>query len=233
MHDAAPGALAYATVHDVRPWSAHAAAAVLTALAGSPRLAAIHRRALGLPPQGPLDAPGAGAVEAAVARTLALVRGCLGGGGDGADARLSAAALVAARVFLFRNHAALALDLAAAGHLTPAAALRVCASAAPALRLAEPGARFGFDDGEAAALQVCARARVGTHSRVRSRARMSICISECARMSICMRECARARVGIHSRVVCVCARRAALQRLSRRLRLRTLSSPCPLGAIVF
>ncbi len=155
---AAPGALAYATVHDVRPWSPHAAAGIRAALAGSARLAAILRRGMGLPSsssaaaaegRGEDAAAAAARVARAVETTVDRVCSCFGG----PDGRLDASRLAQWGVFLFRNHAALALDLAAAGHIAPVGALRVCAAAGRALRFLE-GAPYGYDEGAAEAALV-------------------------------------------------------------------------------
>jgi hypothetical protein len=138
-------AASYATIHDVRPWSRAHRNAVRAALLESERLERIYRGALGLPLEGRLGDADDLRLDAALARLRALVDLALAG----PEGRLDAAALRERGIYLFRSHAALALDLAEDGRIEPAAALRVVAAAAPRLRFlrAHP---FGLDDGLAA-----------------------------------------------------------------------------------
>jgi hypothetical protein len=123
----------YATLHDVRAWSAEARRDLDERLAHDALLAGIYRYAL--------DLPEGASVEARVARFRAAVREVF----DPATGRFQAAALRRRNVFLHRNHAALALDLVEAGLLDRGAADRVLRAAVPRVCFA-PKSAPGFDD---------------------------------------------------------------------------------------
>ncbi len=158
LRDLDPAGFPYATMHDVRPWSRAHKNLMRRAVLDSPRVDAIYRRALGL------KAAGAGALELAdevrLDAALARFRGDLDRALAGPSGRLDAAFLATKNIYVFRNHADLALDLAAAGRLDPEEAAAVAAAAAKGVRFL-PANPFGYDDGARDALAARLRALTG------------------------------------------------------------------------
>lgn len=153
LRDLDPEGFPYATIHDVRPWSRRHRDALHGALLTSERLEAIYRRALRLP-AGRLSEADDERLGAALAKIRADVDRALAG------RRLDGAFLASRGIVLFRDHAGLALDLAAAGRISADAADRVVAAAARDLRFLPPN-ELGFDAAAPARLaeRLAARAR--------------------------------------------------------------------------
>jgi hypothetical protein len=143
LRDIDPAGFPYATVHDVRPWSPTHREAMVRAVRESAWIEGIYRRHAGLRPEGDLAAAERERLDAALVRFRGDLERALAGPGG----RLDGAFLRTKRIFLFRNHAALALDLADAGLLDGAAADRVVAACARDLRFLGPNP-FGYDDTE-------------------------------------------------------------------------------------
>lgn len=138
--DLDPTGVPYAAIHDVRAWSPEHARALLAGLAQSERLTAIYRRAV---PRAAGEAEGA--FHARVAHRVAALRHDIAAALRGPHGRLERALLRARGIYLHRNHAELALDLADLGLLDRRAAERIARVAAPDLCFA-PANPFGYDD---------------------------------------------------------------------------------------
>jgi hypothetical protein len=154
MRDLGGEGARYATIHDVRPWSRDQRNALRMALLESEHLEAIYRGALGLD-DGPLEFADELRLDARLSRIRADIDEALGGPGG----RLSGDFLRRRSIFLFRNHAELALDLEGAGFISRDDADRIIRAAAPDICLLKANP-FGFDRDAAARLSRALSARL-------------------------------------------------------------------------
>ena len=103
-------------------------------------MAKIYRRHLGI------GATASLAEDALLDAALTRIREKVSRALDGPAGRLDGSYLRSHEIYLFRNHADLALDLAAAGRISHEGARAVLAAAAKDVRFL-PANPFGFDDG--------------------------------------------------------------------------------------